>query len=338
MEKSIPILWKEKDECCGCSACLAICPVHAIEMQTDKKGFLYPKIDATKCVRCGNCVKICSFKNDRKEYSIEETKIYAAKASEEIVKVSSSGGLFTVLSDCILNEAGAIISAIYNPFEHEVDFEIYFDEIMRNSARGSKYIQAEMNDIFVKGYEWIKKNPDKKLLFVGTGCQSAGFKAYVEKKGIRDKTIIIDVICHGAPSPGLWKKYAKYIENKNGGELSYITFKDKRNGWMNPSVYGVINGQEVSIEGYSNWFYGGYSIRESCYSCPYTKVNRSTDLTIGDFWGVKERFPDFFDSNGVSLILTHTKIGEDFFNRIKGKVSWREISKQDCQQPSVLYR
>lgn len=104
---------------------------------------------------------------------------------------------------------------------------------------------------------------------------------------------------------------------------------------MNPSVYGVINGQEVSIEGYSNWFYGGYSIRESCYSCPYTKVNRSTDLTIGDFWGVKERFPDFFDSNGVSLILTHTKIGEDFFNRIKGKVSWREISKQDCQQPRL---
>ena len=156
----------------------------------------------------------------------------------------------------------------------------------------------------------------------------------MEKK-IRNRVIIVDLICHGAPSPGLWKNYAADLEKKCKDKIAKITFKDKKNGWMSPSVYADIGGQEVSIEGYSGWFYGGYSIRESCFQCPYTKIERNTDITIGDYWGVEKKYPDFFDPRGVSLLIIQSEVGHDVFEQIKDKIDFIEISEKDCLQPRL---
>ena len=39
MEREIPVLYKRKEECCGCTACYAICPKEAISMVEDARCF-----------------------------------------------------------------------------------------------------------------------------------------------------------------------------------------------------------------------------------------------------------------------------------------------------------
>lgn len=336
MGKKIPELCAFSGDCCGCAACEAMCPCNAITMVENEDGFKYPKIDEDKCIRCGACLSVCAFKKNQEKKKESDSLIYAAKTSPEIMKKSSSGGMFTILSDYIINKGGAIISAIYNADNKNVEFRLYGDVENRNLARGSKYIQASMLDIFNRGEEWVKLNPGKKLMFVGTGCQAAGFNEFAKKKNIRENVYIVDLICHGAPSPGLWRKYGEFIEKKNKGHLREIFFKDKRNGWMNPSVYGLVEGKEISIKGYSDWFYEQYSIRESCFLCPYTKIERDTDITIGDFWGVKERYPEFYDYNGVSLVIIHSDFGKKIFDKIKPNLKWIEVEREKCLQPRLV--
>lgn len=339
MGNNIPALWSEEKYCCGCSACYAICPVQAINMQENRKGFLYPVIDESKCIKCGACERVCAYKKDLNDSDKCDGihKIYAVKAKDEdILEKSSSGGMFTILSDWMFSNQGAVISAIYNNLSHKVEFYLYDDVSTRNSARGSKYIQADMAGIFTKAYEWLQKNPGKKLLFIGTGCQAAGFAEYISKKNVRDRVFVVDLICHGAPSPGLWKEYATSLEKKQKGKISKITFKDKRNGWLKPSVYAIVNDKEISIKGYSSWFYGEYSIRESCYQCPYTKIKRNTDITIGDFWGVNLKYPEFYSPMGVSLAIIQSEAGQKIFNELKKDVDYMKISSEDCMQPRLI--
>lgn len=339
MDKSIPKLWSTKAECCGCSACYAVCPTYAIEMKKDSRGFLYPVIDEQKCIGCKSCTRICAYKKDLKcsEKSNNKHSIYAVKAKDkDVVKNSSSGGMFTVLSDWIISQNGAIVSALYNSFTHKVEFKIYEDTHTRNQARGSKYIQADSGDVFKKALDWIKFHPDKNLLFIGTGCQASGFAEYTLKNKVRNRVIIVDLICHGAPSPGLWERYASDIEKKQGNQITRIAFKDKKNGWLKPSVYALIGEKEVSIEGYSTWFYGEYSIRESCFQCPYTKIERSSDITIGDYWGVNQKHPEFYDFMGVSLAILQSEQGRKVFEEIRKKVDCIEVSEEECLQPRLI--
>ena len=119
------------------------------------------------------------------------------------------------------------------------------------------------------------------------------------------------MICHGAPSSGLWKDYIQKIENKYNAKINYITFKNKRNGWEFPSTFVKIEDKEVSIKPYSDWFYMGWTLRKSCYKCPYTKIDRNSDITIGDYWGIQNVMPDFYDKNGISLVITHTEVGNE---------------------------
>ena len=144
------------------------------------------------------------------------------------------------------------------------------------------------------------------------------------------------MICNGVPSQKLWKKFVNHIEEKNGGKISYVTFKNKRNGWENPSAFGLIGNKEVSLKGYTEWFYGQYSLRESCYACPYTQIDRMSDITIGDYWGVRDHYPDFYDSNGVSLALVHTEKGNELIDAVRESISCIEIKKEDCLQPRLL--
>ena len=160
-------------------------------------------------------------------------------------------------------------------------------------AKGSKYMQSKPGDIYRKAYHWLMENPEKELLFVGMGCQSDGFRKFSEIKGIRDRVYIVDIICHGSPSPKLWREYAESIQEKDG-EITYLTFKDKRNGWKSPTAYVKVNGAEKSIKDYVKVFYNRCALRPSCYECPYATTERKTDMTIGDFWHIEETIPDFY--------------------------------------------
>lgn len=270
------------------------------------------------------------------EQNYIKTEVYAAKNIDaEVVKNSSSGGMFTALSDLFIKNGDGIASCLYNTDKDIVELAIYEDRVTRDKARGSKYIQANIGDGFKQIKEWLQSNADKFLLVVGTGCQIAGLDKYLKMSNLRERVVLVDLICHGATSPGLWKKYIEHIGIS--GKIEYLSFKDKRNGWHNPTVYAKVQGSEISINDFSEWFYGQWAIRESCYKCPYTNVDRITsDITIGDYWGIEAVMPDFVDPMGVSLVLVHTQKGKETFNAISEFIEVRESNAKDCLQPRLI--
>ena len=153
-------------------------------------------------------------------------------------------------------------------------------------------------------------------------------------KRIRERVYVVDIICHGSPSPKLWREYAESIQ-KSAGKITYLTFKDKRKGWKSPTAYVKINGGEKSIKDYVKVFYNRCALRPSCYECLYATTERKTDLTIGDFWHIEETIPDFYDPNGNSLFLIHTNRGEELFEKIRSDLDYRLSNTTQCWQANL---
>ena len=195
-------------------------------------------------------------------------------------------------------------------------------------------MQSKPGDIYQEAYHWLMDNPKKELLFVGMGCQSDGFRKFSEIKGIRDRVYIVDIICHGSPSPKLWREYAESIQKKDG-RITYLTFKDKRNGWKSPTAYVKVNGSERPLKDYVRVFYNQCALRPSCYECPYATTERKTDMTIGDFWHIEETIPDFYDPNGNSLFLIHTDRGEELFEKVRDNLDYRLSNTAQCWQANL---
>lgn len=264
-----------------------------------------------------------------------DTIVYAGRLKDKSALMSSSsGGAFTALSDAFLKSGDAVVAAVYNYENHTVEFQMILDEKQRERAKGSKYMQSKPGDIYQEAYHWLMDNPKKELLFVGMGCQSDGFRKFSEIKGIRDRVYIVDIICHGSPSPKLWREYAESIQKKDG-RVTYLTFKDKRNGWKSPTAYVKVNGSERPLKDYVKVFYNRCALRPSCYECPYATTERKTDMTIGDFWHIEETIPDFYDPNGNSLFLIHTGRGEELFEKIRDNMDYRLSNTAQCWQANL---
>lgn len=339
MDKRKPRLCENKEECCGCTACATVCPKQAITFNYDLEGFLYPRIDFTKCVGCLKCEAVCAFKKDIKTPIPEDSKteIYAAKSrNRDVVTNSSSGGMFTAFSDVFLDRDDIVVACQYSYESDSVVLSIITDKESRDKARGSKYIQAELKDSFDNLIAILRKNKDKRALVFGTGCQIAGLDLLLRNLNLRNQVVLVDLICHGAASSNLWKNYIRKIESKQGNTISYVTFKDKRNGWEYPSTFALINDKEVSIKPYADWFYMGLSLRKSCYRCPYTRIDRHSDITIGDYWGIKKVMPEFYDRMGISLIITHSDVGNSFFACVKDNLDYRISNRTECLQPRLV--
>ena len=257
-------------------------------------------------------------------------KVYALRIKDKHDLLnSSSGGAFTAISNLFIENGEAVVSTIYNYETNQNEFKLYTDYESRDKARGSKYMQAYPMNAYKDAEIWIKKH-NKNLLFVGTGCQAEAFRLYSEVRGFRDKTVIVGIVCHGVPSPMIWKDFVN-------GKIEYVSFKDKRNGWLNPYAYVIKNGKEEDIAAYDKLFYNKCILRPSCYVCPFATLQRNVDITIGDFWGIDRKIPDFYSFEGNSLVLVHSKKGQDIFERIKENVEWVESNEVDCQQPNLMH-
>lgn len=264
-----------------------------------------------------------------------DTIVYAGRLKNKASLLhSSSGGAFVAISDVFLNNGDAVVCALYNYWTHTSEFKLIQNFEERDAAIGSKYMQSKLSQIYKVAEEWLKEHPEKRLLFVGMGCQADGFRKFAEMKGIRERVWIVDIICHGSPSPKLWKEYAESLESRKG-KITYLTFKDKRNGWKSPTAFVKINGKEVSISDYVKVFYNRCALRPSCHECPYATTERKTDLTIGDFWHIEETIPDFYDPNGNSLFLIHTDRGEQLFNSIKDDLDYCQSDTKQCWQKNL---
>lgn len=325
-------LVKNNAQCCGCTACKSICPKQAIAMIEDDRGFLYPKINQEKCINCGLCKKICFYQSGYKvlDDHLDKIETYAVKHKDLKIRMSSrSGGIFTALSDEVLNQNGVIYGVGYkNGFR--VCYKRAETKEQRDEFRGSKYVQSEVGDIFKQ----VKADLDagRKVLFSGTPCHVAGVAKFIKNK---EKLFLVDIVCHGTPSPKIFKDYISYLETKYNGKVEQFNFRDKSFGWNTCIETFVINGKKYKQDIYATLFGSCLSLRESCYNCKFTNLNRPSDITIADCWGIEKNRPDINDNKGVSLVIVNSKKGKILYNSIVSEVNQYSININDYLQPRL---
>ena len=262
-------------------------------------------------------------------------KVYACFNKDKDVRLSSSSGaVFSSLAEYVLNKNGIVYGVAMSADCYSAEFIAVTDEVGLARLRGSKYLQAKIGNTFKS----VKENliAGRYVLFTGTGCQVNGLKRFLERD--YDNLICVDVICHGAPSPALWRKYAEYQEKKNGGKLKGINFRCKDDGWVDFGMKEVIKSipknkmKKYFIskdnDSYMKMFLQNYCLRPSCYECTAKKVKMS-DLTIADFWGINNVAPDMDDSLGTSLVLIRTAKGNELFESANGNMKMKEVSYED---------
>ncbi len=304
----------DKGKCSGCYACVNACPQNCITMHRDKEGFNYPIVDMEKCIKCEVCLSVCHVLC--KSEVICDSKAYAAyNKDDKIRKESSSGGIFTLLANGVLDNNGVVFGALFDK-----DYQVYHGYIENKSdlhkMRKSKYVQSEIGDSFIKAKEFLSTG--NQVLFSGTPCQLAGLKLYLGKP--YDNLLMVDIICHGVPSPKLWKKYLTVSAKDKSVEK--INFRDKTKGWRDFGLrFDFKNGRKkvavMDDDPYLFAFFRNISLRPSCYECTEKSLHKKSDMTIADFWGIENAHPKFSDDKGISLIITHSDKGESSLNEIK---------------------
>ena len=321
MHKNISGL--DAKDCCSCGACYNKCPVGAITMQENEEGFLVPVIDKNKCTNCGLCVKVCPSLNVQYN-NTDKPECYAAMADDEIRMKSSSGGIFTLLAEDILDKGGYVCGAAFDD-NWDVHHIIVDNKNDLEKLRGSKYVQSDTEDCYKK----IKKllDEDKYVLFSGCPCQVAGLYSFLGKN--YEKLYTVDILCHGSPSRGVWKKYLN--ENFNKNEIKKINFRDKNKiGWScSHCTISTKNGDDIVTDDFTKLFHASINLRESCYDCKYSKKPRPADITLGDFWGISEYKKDLNDDKGLSFVLTNNAKGKFLFDNNLKKVKKWAINLQE---------
>ena len=327
-------LVKDKCQCCGCTACKSICPKQAIKMVEDDHGFLYPEINQEKCINCGLCKKICFYQSGYKvlDDHLDKIETYAVKHKDLKIRMSSrSGGIFTALSDEVLNQNGVIYGVGYkNGFR--VCYKRAETKEQRDEFRGSKYVQSEVGDIFKQ----VKADLDagKKVLFSGTPCHVAGMAKFIKNK---ENLFLVDIVCHGTPSPKIFKDYISYLETKYNGKVEQFDFRDKSFGWNTHIESFVINRKKIAKTIYTDLFYKHIMFRESCYNCQFTNLDRPSDITIADCWGIEKNRPDINDNKGVSLVIVNTKKGKQLYENGISEITQYKVDIKDYLQPQMQY-
>lgn len=329
--------------CTGCSACYSVCPKVAITMIANFEGFLYPEIDNEKCIKCGLCEKVCPVITPlKKENSTKVLPIaYAAiNKNEEILMNSSSGGIFTAIAEQIIAENGIVFGAKFSD-----DFSVihsYTDSVKElSNFQGSKYSQSVISDSYKKCRTFL--DDGRKVLFSGTPCQIHGLKKFLCKE--YENLITVDFICHGIPSPLLWSKYKAYRESLSGSNTVKTSFRVKNDGWKTYSVKFVFgNNTKYCVpfkkDPYMQIFLKDVALRNSCYDCIGRGLQRPSDITLADFWGIQNVLPKMdFDDKGTSLVICHSEDGKNLLDKISAVSNLKEVILSEAVKynPSMLY-
>lgn len=317
---------KNKQDCCGCEACYNVCPLNCISMKYDKEGFKFPYVDHQKCVDCRKCESACPMiRNKPIDSEIAEGYAAVNKNLNDRLQ-SSSGGVFGLLATKIINLGGIVVGCSMAQDCKRAEHIVVDTQKDLSKLYGSKYIQSDINRI----YSVVKNNliKQKPVLFSGTPCQVEGLKSFLAQP--YDNLICVDLICHGVPSPILWEKNAEYIEKKSGSTLKGVNFRCKNN--KGQFEYRVNSPKNTKMyyrskeeDSYFQFFLKNLSLRRSCYQCRFKGINRSADITLGDFWGGEEFVPSLCDGNGISIVILHSLIGKKLFEEIKVSLDTKKI-------------
>ena len=312
---------KNVDYCTGCSACAEKCIYGAITMKYDCEGFLYPEIDANKCIKCGICDVTCAkYDNILKINPIESFSVYAKSSIKR--ENGSSGGVFGVIANKILSEGGVVFGAIFSSEEKKV-FHVSTDGASLAKLMRSKYVQSDTCHTFSEVKKLLKQG--KKVFYVGTPCEIIGLKSFLGKES--ENLLTMDFMCHGVPSPMLFKDTLSYYEKKIGSKITDFTFREKKLGWRKQSVNIYFENGKILTKKSTNFYYyyyflQNYTLRKSCFECELYKKHLS-DLTVADYWTVPRNKDD---DKGISLV---------FINSEKGKLIFNDLQKCFVTEPYI---
>ena len=366
-----------KQDCCGCSACVQRCPKQCITLHEDEEGFLYPKVDMATCIDCGLCEKVCPVLHQAEERVPLE--VFAAKnPNEEIRYESSSGGIFTLLAEQIIDAGGVVFGVKWN--EHFDAVHAYTETKEGLAAfRGSKYVQSQVGDTFKQAEKFLKQG--RQVLYSGTPCQIVALKLYLRKE--YENLLAVDIICHGAPSPGVFRWYlseeiaqetarqsgekiqfrsslpipsiakADVLARKQGFEIEDIRFRDKRVGWKKFSFVlslkplskvttaGEKNSVSLSYSLHEHAFMRGFLrdiyLRPSCYACPAKSGKSRSDITLADYWGIGSLMPELDDDRGISAITVNTEKGRVVLHATTAELHPAPYEDLCKKNPSLLH-
>ena len=342
---------KRKEDCVGCNACVQVCPKNCINMLMDNQGFLYPNVDLKLCIECNICEKVCPVINQNEPRLPEN--VFAGWNNNETIRItSSSGGIFNALAKKTIEEEGVVFGARFNErWEVIHSYTENYEGI--KAFRGSKYVQSKIGQSYVEAKGFLESG--RKVLFSGTPCQIAGLNRFLRKR-YEGLLLTVDVVCHGVPSPKIWKEYLDYTirskETSNTTKLKpspihidelssieNISFRDKRVGWEQfgfvisystsynnniQRIQPILNSKHQKSELFESFrknlymqgFLKDLYLRPACYECPAKCGKSYSDLTLADFWGIKRKYPQLYSKKGVSLILSNTTRGEYFLNKL----------------------
>lgn len=322
-----------KKECCGCTACMHVCPIKCIVMHEDEEGFLYPAIEKEKCIDCHKCEKVCPVRNTENVNRKTETLV-GYNRNEEIRKQSSSGGVFSVIAEWVLEQNGVVFGAAFDE-----NFEVHHIAVESKEElaklRGSKYVQSRLENVYPEVKQYLEIN--RIVLFTGTACQIAGLKKYLSKE--YETLFTLDVLCHGVPSPKIWRMYLEEMKRQHNTLIEKVEFRNKETGWKNYSMNILFSDmQRYCVDFFEDkfmrMFLENIDLRPSCYSCHFKGFPRISDMTIGDSWGIEKYMPDMDDDKGTSIILVHSLKGEIILDEIKKSLIVRESRLDQVLPPT----
>lgn len=319
--------------CTGCHACANKCPTKCIIMEKEETGFLTPEIDQALCSSCGQCEKVCPVVHKPKIST--QTVAYAMKnrSRNERMK-STSGGIFPLFAEYVLDREGVIFGAAYDS-----DFSVRHIKVCERKElpllQGAKYVQSVIGTSFLEVKRELASG--RLVLFSGTPCQCAGLKSFLGK--LYENLITVDIICHGVPSPKVWQAYVDYRSRKENEGIRplRINMRSKASGW---SHYGystefdyddgkisqIGNGYDLFMKA----FVGNICLRSSCSDCKMKGAERCTDFTLGDYWGIWNQHPEFDDNKGTSVVFVHSLKGQEILEQLRDKIDYLEVNLEDA--------
>ena len=317
----------KKRDCTGCGACFNVCPCEAITLQHDEHGFLYPLIDDTLCIQCKMCEEVCPAIVPLVRENALQPRVYACwHKDEQVRKSSTSGGLFSAIAESVLSRNGIVFAS-----QMKANLEVEYARIDAASqllcVRGSKYTQSNTKNVFQQAERSL--NEHREVFFVGCPCQVAALYSFLKGK---DTTNLFsaDLICHGVASDAFFHEYIDWREKQAKKKVISFSPRDKSRGWHNLTIkIGYEDGTYRLISSdrdpFMRAYYAGLVYRESCYHCVYSSLPRVADITLGDYFAVRDD-KSYLDQleHGVSMVLVNNKKGEKLFEDIEPFIQFKE--------------